>query len=119
MKFIQLTLIALLLFTGYNCNAQKKRSLQPIKKEVKTLIVYGSDDCHHCIDTKKFLDENKIKYQFFDIDKNPQALQEMLSKLKANSISLNNLMIPVIDKQGNVFTNSENFEDFLKKLKNE
>lgn len=83
----------------------------------KVMVVYGSDDCHHCIDTKTFLKENKIEFIFYDIDKNPEALKEMLGKLRAAGISTSNLGIPVIDKQGVVFTNNGVFEEFLKKLK--
>ena len=80
------------------------------------MVVYGSDDCHHCIATKKYLKENNIEFVFFDIDKNPEALKEMLYKLKKANISTSNLGIPVIDKQGIVFTNNGDFETFLKKL---
>lgn len=80
------------------------------------MIVYGSDECHHCTDTKKYLKENNIEFVFYDIDKNQEALKEMLFKLKNANISLNNLSIPVIDKQGIIFTNDIPFEAFLKKL---
>lgn len=84
--------------------------------EKAAMIVYGSDDCHHCINTKKYLSEHNIPFVFYDIDKNQEALQEMLSKLRKAGISTSNLGIPVIDKQGVVFTNVGVFEDFLKKL---
>ncbi len=82
----------------------------------KVMIVYGSDECHHCIDTKAYLKKNNIDFIFFDIDKNADALKEMLSKLKNAGISTSNLGIPVIDKQGLIFTNNGVFEEFLKKL---
>lgn len=82
----------------------------------KAIIVYGSDDCHHCIDTKAYLKKNNIEFVFFDIDKNATALKEMLAKLRNAGISTSNLGIPVIDKQGVIFTNNGVFEEFLKKL---
>lgn len=85
-------------------------------EEKKILLVYGSGECHHCIATKEYLEKNNIAFTFFDIDKNPEALKEMLTKLRAAGISTNNLQIPVIDKQGVLFTNSDDFEGFLKKL---
>ncbi|GGC82516.1 hypothetical protein GCM10011508_07330 [Flavobacterium lutivivi] len=98
---------------SFNLLAQEKQ------KETKatTIIVYGSDECHHCIDTKKYLKDANIEFVFFDIDKNPDALKEMLIKLRNAGISTQNLGIPVIDKYGEIFTNSGNFEEFLKKLK--
>ena len=92
-------------------------NLETSNKEKKTIVVYGSEDCHYCTDTKKFLIDNKIEFIFFDIDKDKNALNEMLAKLRAAKISVNGLSIPVIDKYGEVFTNTINFEDFLKKLK--
>jgi len=88
------------------------------KKEVKSAtIVYGSEDCHYCIATQKYLKDHAIAFVFYDIDRNPEALQEMLSKLKAKGISTSNLGIPVIDQQGVIFTNTGVFEEFLQKLK--
>jgi glutaredoxin len=96
-----------------------KASAQEIQNktiEKTAMIVYGSDDCHHCTNTKKYLSERNIPFVFYDIDKNQNALQEMLGKLKKAGISTSNLGIPVIDKQGVIFTNVGVFEDFLKKL---
>ena len=105
-----------MLFAGQQLSAQQNESKTMAAPENKVMIVYGSDECHHCIDTKKYLKENHIEFVFYDIDKNPQALQEMLFKLKKANISANNLSIPVIDKQGVIFTNNIPFEEFLKKL---
>lgn len=92
------------------------QEIQNKSTEKVALIVYGSDDCPHCINTKKYLNEMNIPFVFYDIDKNHEALQEMLGKLKKAGISTSNLGIPVIDKQGVVFTNVGVFEEFLKKL---
>ena len=66
-----------------------KQEPTAINKEKKVIMVYGSPDCHHCIDTKKFLTENKIEFVFYDIDSDRNALNEMLAKLKAAKISAN------------------------------
>lgn len=103
-------------FAGNNLSAQENQAKTTTKSEKTVMIVYGSDECHHCTDTKKYLKENNIEFVFFDIDKNQEALKEMLFKLKQANISTNNLSIPVIDKQGVIFTNNIPFEEFLKKL---
>ena len=82
----------------------------------KTIVIYGSDECHHCTDTKAFLKEKKIDFVFYDIDKNPSALQEMLNKLRKANVSTSNLGIPVVDKYGELFSNNGDFQEFLKKL---
>lgn len=97
--------------------AQSTNTSVETKKEKPMLILYGSDVCDHCIATQKFLKENNIDFKFYDIDKNPEALKEMLSKLRNAKMSTNNLGIPVVDKDGVLFTNVGVFEEFLEKLK--
>ena len=105
-----------MLCLGQQLSAQQNQTKTTPAPEKKVMIVYGSDECHHCIDTKKYLKENNIEFVFYDIDKNQEALKEMLFKLKHANISLNNLSILVIDKQVVIFTNNIPFEEFLKKL---
>ncbi|MDN3676101.1 glutaredoxin family protein [Flavobacterium paronense] len=97
--------------------AQNTTTAVEIKKEKPMLILYGSDVCDHCIATQKYLKDNNIEFKFYDIDKNPEALKEMLFKLRNAKISTNNLGIPVVDKAGVLFTNVGGFEEFLEKLK--
>lgn len=82
----------------------------------KPIIVYGSNQCHHCLETKEFLTKKNIAFIFFDIDTDSVALHEMLKKVKTAGMSTSNLGIPVIDKNGTLFSNNGVFEDFLKKL---
>ncbi|PTX62263.1 glutaredoxin [Kordia periserrulae] len=82
----------------------------------KTIIVYGSDTCHFCVDTKQFLKDKKVTFVYYDVDVNEEKLKEMLFKLRKANISTSNLSLPVIDKDGEIFTNSEPFEEFLKKI---
>lgn len=105
-----------MVFFSTDAVAQENQSKTEPKVQKAVMIVYGSDECHHCTDTKKYLKDNNIEFVFYDIDKNQDALREMLFKLKKANISTNNLSIPVIDKQGVIFTNSIPFEAFLKKL---
>ena len=86
------------------------------KSEQKTILIYGSDTCHYCVDTKKYAEEHQLKFIYFDIDKDEKALKEMLTKLRQNNISTANLNLPVVDKYGLVFTNEIDFSSFLKKL---
>ena len=121
MKFFIVTLFIIVTFIS-GCQAQTiKKTIgttvaatQTVNK--KLLIVYGSPDCHHCIDTKKYLTDNNIDFIFKNIDNDRIAVNEMLIKLKAANISTKGLGIPVIDKNGQIFQNNANFDDFLKKL---
>ena len=91
-------------------------AFKPISKEQLPLIVYGSDACHYCIDTKTFLNKKNITFIYYDIDTDKVKEQEMLSKLTYAGISIDNFQLPVVDKGGDVFTNGSNFITFLKKL---
>lgn len=102
-----------IIFGTFSANAQEKK----IAKTTLKTIVYGSDECHHCIDTKAFLTKNNISFEFFDIDKNSEALKEMLLKLKNAKISTQSLGIPVVDKNGVIYMNNGVFEEFLQKIK--
>jgi glutaredoxin 3 len=113
-KMKKISYLMFLIFGIFSANAQQKHTTPVVNK----VIIYGSDECHHCTDTKAFLTQNNISFAFFDIDKNPEALKEMLLKLKNANISTQNLGIPVVDKNGVIFTNTGVFEEFLQKLKN-
>jgi glutaredoxin 3 len=117
MKIITSLFILFVLFFYTSLNAQNFTKPESIAENTKkVIIVYGSSTCHYCTDAKNILIENKIDFIFYDIDTNKMALNEMLTKLKKANISSNNLGIPVIDKQGEIFSNNSNFDDFLKKL---
>ena len=105
------TCFLFLLFFGF-----MNHSVMAQEVSKKTIIIYGSDECHHCTDTKAFLKEKKIDFVFYDIDKNPSALQEMLAKLRKANVSTSNLGIPVVDNNGVLFSNNGDFQEFLKKL---
>lgn len=88
----------------------------PPQEKIKDMIVYGSDTCHYCIDTKSYLSKNKIDFTYYDVDVNLARQREMIIKLQKASISLDNLSLPVIDLNGKLIMKGDNFEAFLKKL---
>jgi glutaredoxin 3 len=110
MKYL---IIALFSFITFQINAQEVVNQTKESKKEK-IIVYGSDSCHSCIDTKAFLREKEIKFTYYDIDVNKEKEQEMLVKLQKASISIHTLNLPVIDNKGAIFLNKGNFEEFLK-----
>lgn len=109
MKYLILTILILI---ALQVNAQK--IIQQSSKN--DIIVYGSDSCHSCLDTKAFLKQREIKFIFYDIDLNKEKEQEMLVKLKKANISIRTLNLPVIDLKGQIQLNKGNLDDFLKGL---
>ncbi|UKM65754.2 glutaredoxin family protein [Flavobacteriaceae bacterium GSB9] len=90
---------------------------QPTKEELKKLIVYGSDTCHYCLDTKTYLKNNNLEFVYFDVDLDISKQNEMISKLKKAGIPLDAISLPIVDLGGKlVMNNIADFEGFLKQL---
>lgn len=85
-------------------------------QEQKTIIVYGSDTCHYCLDTKTHLKAKKIDFIYYDVDINLAKQREMLVKMQKAGLAVNNLSLPVVDLYGKLIMNGTNFEEFLKTL---
>lgn len=41
----------------------------------ETLTIYGTRWCPDCLRVRRYLDQNRIAYDWIDIDKDPQAAQ--------------------------------------------
>jgi glutaredoxin 3 len=113
----KITLFFLLIGT-FGLSAQVSSVIAKSQKSSQnTCIVYGSNTCHHCIETKKFLSSQGVSFDFYDIDEDTVALRKMLSELHKRGISTKNLGIPVVFFKEEVFMNNIPFEQFLDKLK--
>ncbi|WP_282133946.1 glutaredoxin family protein [Seonamhaeicola maritimus] len=92
------------------------------KKAVKQskandIIVYGSDTCHYCLDTKEFLKEKQIEFIYYDVDVNLEMQNEMVEKLQKAGIPLDEISLPIVDLHGKLkMNNVADFEGFLKSL---
>ena len=111
MKYFAFTF---LFFIALSSNA--KLLSDDVFQEQKIIIVYGSDTCHYCTDTKAFLKEKNVKFVYYDVDVNLEKQQEMLNKLIKASIDVSSLSLPVIDKGGELFINGKDFSVFLKRI---
>lgn len=112
MKHITIVLLFLASFSVHSQSMNKKPNVIDQQK----IIIYGSDSCHYCIDTKAYLKEKNIAFIYFDIDLHKARETEMIEKLTKANISLSSLNLPVIDNKGDIFLNTGNFEEFLKVL---
>lgn len=112
MKYLVLIIVFLVSLESSSQDLNNDTKLQ--KQDI--IIVYGSDTCHYCIDTKTYLKERKIDFTYYDVDVNLEKQREMLIKLQKAGFSVDNLSLPVADLQDKLIMNSGNFEEFLKKL---
>ncbi|RED48700.1 glutaredoxin family protein [Seonamhaeicola aphaedonensis] len=115
-------IILSLVFTsafGHIVFSQAEHSDGKVVKGVASndMIIYGSDTCHYCTDTKMFLEEKHIKFIYYDVDVNLEKQKEMLEKLQKAGIPLDAISLPVVDLIGKLkMNNVANFEGFLKSL---
>ena len=99
--------------------SQVKHTDFKANKELQSniVIVYGSDTCHYCVDTKLFLKEKQVDFTYYDVDVNFEKQKEMVSKLQKAGIPLDAIALPVVDLKGNlIMNNTEDFDGFLKGL---
>ncbi len=60
---------------------------------MKKVIVYSTSTCPHCIQAKKFFDDNRIQYENFDVSIDSSKIDEMVKKS-------GQMGVPVIDIEG-------------------
>lgn len=60
---------------------------------MKKVIVYSTSTCPHCIQAKKFFDDNRIQYENFDVSVDSSKIDEMVKKS-------GQMGVPVIDIEG-------------------
>ncbi|MGM0441693.1 MAG: glutaredoxin family protein [Elusimicrobiota bacterium] len=73
------------------------------------ITVYTTPTCPHCRRLKKFLDENNIEYQNFNVGDNKEKAQEMIDKS-------GQMGVPVIDMDGQIIIGFN--KDKIKELLN-
>ena len=76
------------------------------QEQTKKIIVYGSDNCHHCVDFKAQLDSVGFTYDFRDVEFNEMMNNEMVSKVRASGVQ-GGFKYPVIDIEGNILVAPE------------
>jgi glutaredoxin len=75
-----------------NTTANEKIIAQVIQKSI---VVYGSHQCHHCVNFKSKLDSIGLEYTFHDVDVSDQYALEMVARVKASGHT-EGFSIPVV-----------------------
>jgi len=70
-------------------------------RQTKEIIVYGSANCHHCVEFKVQLDSVGFTDDFRDVEFNSMMNNEMNAKVRASGV-LGGFKYPVIDIDGNI-----------------
>lgn len=111
-----LCVVAVILFINNKKNDMVKNSdIENIIKEGKTAIIYvensDSKKCEKCSDIKKYLNEEKINYEIYDVNKNTsKEYKKMLQTLTINPSDFNYPAVIYI-KEGRIYSNIINVND--------
>lgn len=114
------TQILLVFFVGmlaFSCETKKKSidttgNLTP--KVEKTIIIYGSESCDHCLIFRQKIDSLNIKYDFRDAEANEKYYNELMFKIQQANFK-EYISFPVIDIDGKLLVRPE-LDVFLKAL---
>jgi glutaredoxin len=69
--------------------------------QTKEIIVYGSDNCNHCVNFKVKLDSVGFSYDFRDVEFNEIMNNEMVRKVRASGVQ-GGFKYPVVDIEGTI-----------------
>ena len=83
------------------CFCQNPGTNNSSVKQTKDIIVYGSNNCDHCVDFKAQLDSVGFTYDFRDVEFNDAVANEMYNKVQAAKIQ-GRINYPVIDVDGKI-----------------
>ncbi|WP_452224110.1 glutaredoxin family protein [Lacinutrix chionoecetis] len=83
----------------------------------KKVTIFTKDDCLICPDTKRILDNNKIRYTEYNIDKDSTNYLKIIKEFKTNKQSRFENRIPLLKVDGAVYNNIKSVEDFIGALR--
>jgi glutaredoxin len=73
-------------------------------KNVNSYVIFGLSNCPYCKNALKYVDENKLKYKYYNVDKYYKIFIPILEKLIKNHPELNinpsHKTFPVIFNKG-------------------
>ncbi len=69
--------------------------------QTKNIIVYGSNNCDHCVNFKAQLDSIGFQYNFKDVEFNVMQANEMVMKVQQAGLA-GGISYPVIDVEGTI-----------------
>lgn len=79
----------------------------------KKVALFTKDDCAICPDTKRILDNNKISFTEYNIDRDSTKYLNIIKELKTNKQS----QIPLLKIENKVYNNISSIEDFIVALR--
>lgn len=116
-KPIQVLILILSMFFFYECSNNKdtrndsdiQRSNTAESNETqrgpqKSIIVYGSMHCDHCLAFRRKLDAKGLEYKFNDVDNSDPLFKEMQAKIQSINYT-GYVEFPIVDIGGKILVN--------------
>lgn len=115
MKMInRILLVTSIAFIAVVCNSKKDSidtSNNTVPEAQKELIIYGSENCDHCLEFRQKIDSMKIDYVFKDAEANENYYNELAAKINRANLQ-GYIAFPVIEIDGRLMVRPE-FDNFL------
>jgi len=83
----------------------------------KKVTLFTKENCLICPDTKRILENNKISYKEYNIDKDSTTYLKIIKEFKANKKNGNENHIPLLKIDDKVYNNIKNTENFIGALR--
>ncbi len=90
--------LALLITAG--CSESKTQNTKVSSESEPRIVIYGSNNCSHCVDFKAELDKRDIDYKFNDVEFSDPLTREMLDVVNRAGIT-GRIDYPVVVVDGN------------------
>lgn len=105
----KLILPVFLILLVFACESNRQKIDTSENKTVqvqKNVIIYGSENCDHCIEFRKYMDAAKFTYEFKDAEASEQVYQELLKKIQLANYK-GYVSFPVLDIEGKIYVKPE------------
>lgn len=103
MLFRRIVLLLALLMIFSSCsNTVNSTATATTTLAANGLILYGSNSCGYCINTRNELDAAGIDYTFYDVNDDAEKSTEMWDKINAAGLSTTSVGFPVVDANGHL-----------------
>lgn len=83
----------------------------------KKITLFTKNDCLICPDTKRILDNNKIAFTEYNIDKDSTNYLKIVKEFKADKKNRFENRIPLLKVEDQVYNNIKSVEDFIAALR--
>lgn len=102
----------------WSARSEKIEQNQPATPITSSTILFYGEECPHCKDVEKFIEENKIaekvKFDSLEVWYNKKNNQLLMEKTRECSIEKNEIGVPFLYSEGKCLIGAPDIEKFFK-----